>query len=460
MKGIATMFAVLIVMIAIGITVTGLLTNTFFQTNMNYVEVLKERLLISALNQLSLAKISVTHALRYALFQACYEKAKNGFCDGLCYENGLKYWRNYSSTKMPTLNNIIHLIGNRSTEIFNEYANELSARFSSIDGRKMIIPTLNKFSNELKIDKDDKFIQLNVSTSKKIRKYVGLVADSKESYIEQNFNFSIKDFIPIIKMFSFGRKIAENDFVGESVVQAIRELPSDCKTQEKKFCEDEDNPCPNCKFLDIDIEKCKEDFEEKFLENMDNRLKSIREDAKSYDIKINYKVNNFYFLINGNCRNLGCEEDESCGCKREECSCTCLQYNEVDGDCECLKWNLEDCTCLEYNIEGCECFSSEKICECEEYYESNTMSCRYNWKVAADILINISTDYVKYPVYDSNEKTTKFRNLMLLFNVKSGYYDAEKNYLEGREELRKNVICEVERSEEVEGLGTSIHQLR
>jgi hypothetical protein len=181
---------------------------------------------------------------------------------------------------------------------------------------------------------------------------------------------------------------------------------------------------------------------------MNDKLENIRESAKSYDIKISFKINNFYFLINGNCKNLGCKEDESCGVKSEECSCTCSQYNEVEGQtCECLEWDLEDCTCTKYNVESCECLSAEKNCD-YKYYESNKMSCSYNWKVAADVLINISTDYVKYPVYDKNEKTTKFRNLMLLFNVKDGYYEAEKNYIDTGKELIKNVVCEVEKGEE------------
>jgi hypothetical protein len=167
---------------------------------------------------------------------------------------------------------------------------------------------------------------------------------------------------------------------------------------EKTFCESEEATCPICEFVEVE-EECKEKFKEKFKNYI---TKKFYEEANKKEFSISTSIVDIYYLIDATCQNLGCAEDQNCGIK------ACKKY--------------ENETCVEY-----------------EYYQSNTMSCTYSWKIAVDTKITISTKDAKYPVH--YEGNTEWRKLPLSFRIKSGNSEAEERFKETGEIYVKNLIC-------------------
>lgn len=434
MKGVVSILAVFGIAAITTMIFSGTMFNVLFGTTYSYMEVLKEKHLISAINQLKFAKLAAVNALRYSLYQASFELASKGFCEeGLCY--GGIYWRNYSEiNKAPTLENVTALIGNETAEVFNEYANEIEESFGLLDGFELSLPEIDPNSNEFNVSYDN-FIEVNVSTMKKVRKMVGI---GEGSYVADSFTFSIVEFLPTTKLFESARKLfVERDLIGEAVNYAMENLPGNCKSYRKLFCENEEQECPTCEFVEVD-RKCMEEFERSFENYVSKEVVKI---DKGYSASLSFVP---YYLIDAACAATECVESEDCGvegCEQWKKVCDCLRWSAVG--CECLEWEIvnDSCICKHPSPETCECLEWNLTEECVDwdYREGNYMECNYNWKVAVDAAVTIKVNGLRYPVYLNG--VTELHELIIKIRVKSGDFEAEEHFKETGEIYVKNLIC-------------------
>lgn len=121
MKGIGPI-ALAIIVVVVGLLLSGAFFNMFIGTTVIIRETIKEKTVLNAVNKMESIKIGVEHALYYSFSQGAYEVLLTGGYDDLSTlrkEDDTPYWRVYDKTYYPA--DYLENIASRVDSIFEEY---------------------------------------------------------------------------------------------------------------------------------------------------------------------------------------------------------------------------------------------------------------------------------------------------------------------------------------------------
>ena len=376
MKGIFVGTVLLLAILAL--VISGVFFVVLSSEYINLKISLKASEILIASDVVEAVKIGLEKAYNYSFFQAAYDVGKAGG-----YENELLVvpWRRYSDKNFPdyienlkkkTENYIREYLSNRELEKFEFSESNVEIKFShDSEGNLRSVIMLVNFSQPFK--------------------YHGNFFT-----IYENPNRTL--FLPseYFEMYDYAfEKFVNKDSIREKIGEAVNGISSNCGEILIEICESE-------------VSQTEIDPEEKLNEkcpNVDKNLENIAIDKiKELETKnvmlsiekivVKHEVEKEHDIV---------KDSTDCGCKIIDWSpveaTTCADFCESNG--------------YEYSkVEDSQCYCGN----CQEYYDKHIIKYEYNYLVAVNVRVNITTEGL-YPVYDPLEGNTNLRKLALIFNV-------------------------------------------
>ncbi len=400
------------------LTVVGVFSFSLAYQTESVVKGFRERSIIHSINEMEFFKKAVEQSFTYSAYQGIYDLAKNG---GFTENNGhTARWIYYGKLESPLpkekagLDSFVQDKVSASTAIIHkEY----------LDKIKVPGLTLPEYAVDSKIDSG--MIDVNAESEG------SLGFDSPDLKISTQLPLESKVKSKMKKVFDTAYdKFGTNDEIGNGIVQAASDQPAACTIRKERVVCDTGNFNPEKAFGPNDESGCMRDFEAKILSGIDSLRPSSDNDVQ-VSIDTRFLENKWYF--SGACTNTGASDRDDDCCKRKDFGQCPTGYSENGATCERPIQTCTEKLVPNPNYPGeTEEFIIEKTCVddievigrplvCVDWYTAYyNVECHYDYFARVKSDVSIKDTSVKYPVYDSSEQKSGFRNNNLLFSIETG----------------------------------------